>query len=266
MIFVITHKKFDDSILNSDIYKILHVGQNTNCKDEYLRDDGGVNISLKNAYFCELTGLYWIWKNNLMDDDELTGVVHYRRYFTTKEEYRAYSKLGKMPSVLDDTKILSQCNDHTVILPEKYRTLSTLRKSYRRCHDITDLELVREAIVKLCPEYEKAYLDTLSQHYGYYYNMIICRSKLLRQYCEWLFPILFCVENQMIHNKGDFYQDRVYGFLAERLLQVWIRYQELDVLEMPVFNTEEKPVTWIGRNSERIRYIINKYVRRNRNG
>ena len=57
MIYVITHKIFDESFIKNECYKILHVGKNNNCKNNYLRDDKGENISDKNPHYCELTGL-----------------------------------------------------------------------------------------------------------------------------------------------------------------------------------------------------------------
>ena len=37
----------------------------------------GDNIDNRNPYYCELTGLYYLWKHC---DDEIVGLEHYRRW------------------------------------------------------------------------------------------------------------------------------------------------------------------------------------------
>ena len=259
MIYVITHKKFDDSIISSPLYKVLHVGKNDDCKDYYLRDDSGDNISNKNDQFCELTGLYWIWKN-VVSDDEITGLVHYRRYFTTLAEYNEYRKNGCMPHILSDIQIKNIVNADTIILPSAYKTISTLRNSYKRCHNIFDLDVVETTIRQNFPEYFDLCKKVLAGHKGYYYNMFICTGKILREYCEWLFSILFAVENKLKSVERDEYQNRVYGFLSERLLQIWILKRRIRIIEFPVFNIEKQPQTYMKRNYDRICYLVHKYA------
>jgi len=263
MIYVITHKKFDDSIVDSNGYQILHVGKNDNCKENYLRDDTGDNISEKNSCFCELTGLYWIWKNSLQDD-EITGLVHYRRYFTDNQQYHNYAKKGIMPSPLDYSSICELIDEKTVVLPCAYKTLSTLRNSYRRCHDIQDLEVLENVLNELQSEYIKTFRNILKKHKGYYFNMVLCNGKTLKEYCSWLFPILYKVEESLKYEKGSNYQNRVYGFLSERLLQVWIIHNGYKIVEMPVFNVEQRPITLRKRNSDRIGYLVDKYIKHKR--
>ena len=79
-ILVATHKQYwmpEDSV-----YLPIHVGRKDKSDIGYIGDHTGDNISSKNANYCELTGLYWAWKN--LDADYI-GLVHYRRYFTRKE-------------------------------------------------------------------------------------------------------------------------------------------------------------------------------------
>ena len=52
--------------------------------NDVITDCEGENISIRNKQFCELTGLYWIWKNARED---YVGLVHYRRHFLLPENW-----------------------------------------------------------------------------------------------------------------------------------------------------------------------------------
>ena len=75
-ILVATHKQY--WMPEDKIYLPIHVGRVEKADLGYLGDDTGDNISAKNANYCELTGLYWAWKNLKCD---YIGLCHYRRYF-----------------------------------------------------------------------------------------------------------------------------------------------------------------------------------------
>ena len=78
-IYIATHKK--TSFPKSDDYIPIHVGKNLSEVDlGIIGDDTQSNISYLNKSFCELTALYWIWKNSKAEN---VGLVHYRRYFIT---------------------------------------------------------------------------------------------------------------------------------------------------------------------------------------
>ena len=74
-IFVACHKKCDTP--KDAIYLPLHVGAEGKDPIGFTPDNTGDNISSQNPIFCELTGLYWCWKNLQYD---YLGLVHYRRY------------------------------------------------------------------------------------------------------------------------------------------------------------------------------------------
>ena len=79
-ILVAAHKTY--WMPEDPVYFPLHVGAEGKADLGYVKDNSGDNISVKNPNFCELTGLYWAWKNLEAD---YVGLVHYRRYFTHKE-------------------------------------------------------------------------------------------------------------------------------------------------------------------------------------
>ena len=97
------------------MYLPVQVGAEGKENLNYQKDNVGENISNKNPYFCELTGLYWAWKNLNAD---YIGLVHYRRYFFLKKKhFKTEEEKFKNVLTLSDTDML--LNDVDVILPKK---------------------------------------------------------------------------------------------------------------------------------------------------
>lgn len=166
-----------------------------------IRDNQGKNISEKNRQYCELTALYWIWKNDCSD---YAGLGHYRRHFELDEE------------MLD--KLLA--SDIDVVLTIPILNFPSVGAVYKHDHLESDWKVMMDAIRILAPDYELAAREIQDGNYYYGYNMLIARKKILDSYCAWLFPILqYCEEHGQ--ERRDNYQGRYIGFLAERLLGIY---------------------------------------------
>ena len=82
-IFVCYHK--NTPIYKSECIIPIHVGKaNTELELDMIKDNTGDNISERNASWCELTALYWIWKNVQAD---YYGLFHYRRFLNFKNNF-----------------------------------------------------------------------------------------------------------------------------------------------------------------------------------
>ena len=62
----------------------------------------------------------------------------------------------------------------------------------------------------------------------------------MNRYCEWLFDILFELEKRIDVSGYDAYNARVFGFIGERLLDVWLETEGVHFCEMPVVNLEKQ--------------------------
>lgn len=256
MIYVITHKEFDDKKFCKDRYQVLHVGTNKNMKPYYLRDDVKDNIAEKNPHFCELTGMYWIWKNGEESADEIVGLVHYRRGFTSKKENSTYSFGGKVPQNMDFTLAERLLEKYDMIVPVPEKGFKTVYQTYAKMHHGEDLDLTREAISEVCPEYLAAFDKAMGEHFYFNGNMFIARKKDFDAYAKWLFSVYDELEKKIDLNKyEDVYQARVYGFISERLLNVWLLHNNINYKELPIFNTEIRSMNVFTKNIGRMKKI-----------
>jgi len=180
-------------------------------------DSTGENISHKNVNYCELTVLYWIWKNclDLTKDENCQkyyGLFHYRRWLDLSD--------------IDMEKIKK--NDIDVILPFPTVHEPDISEHHARYIKEQDWDAVLCALKELASEYYKAYDTIFSQKYMYNYNIMIARKEVLRNYCEWLFPILERVE-QLSVPRGNERADRYIGYIGENLLTLYFMFCKDDL-------------------------------------
>lgn len=215
-IFVMTHKKIDK--IDNEIYIPLHVGKTGKEDFGYLGDDTGDNISEKNASYCELTGLYWLWKNVKCD---VIGICHYRRFFTRDEK------------LLDKAYIEQKMEKYPIIVPNSssVKEESVYAQYAKIHHGCKDLDICREVIAEKYPQYLPAYDFTMKARLVSVGNMWITKKDIYDRYCAWLFDILFEAEKRIDTTGYDAYQRRVMGFLSERLFRVWLMLQPEKITE-----------------------------------
>lgn len=232
-IFVCTHKPFDPP--KDPIYVPLHVGKKGKPDLGYMGDDTGDEISDKNCYYSELTGLYWAARN--CPDADIKGSCHYRRYLIN-EQGKAYTA-AEIETILKEYDIMTT------------KTLS-LRSAYYdgfgENHNIKDLILAGEVLKEKFPAYYPVFERLVHENKTYFGNMIICRSELFDAYVNWLFEIFFQMEPQMDFTGYDDYHKRVFGFISEFLLKVYIIVNGLKVHESMVGMVGEKKETMEVKN------------------
>lgn len=227
-IFTVTHVPFTPP--EDPIYIPLQVGRSLHEDYGYLGDNTGENISAKNPLYSELTGLYWIWKNYAESD--YLGLCHYRRYFLNEN--------GNLMTEQDYRNILSH---YDVIIARPRSEKYDYQTIYSISHNIHDLEMTGEIIHEYSPEYYAAFQSAIAGHFCYIGNLFVAPRSLFCSYCEWLFSIFSVLEQRIDVTDYDEYHKRVFGFLSEQLLIVWIKQNGLSYYEADFGLSQEKAET-----------------------
>lgn len=238
-IVVATHREYP--IPEDPIYLPLQVGRVLGTKLPYVGDDTGLNISEKNPNFCELTGLYWAWKNL---DCEYIGLCHYRRYFGERNS----PFVPAQQRILRAEKATACLECAPILLPRRRNYfIETNYSQYVHAHHAEDLDNTRCILQERYAEYIPVYDTYMKKTTGHRFNMFVMRRDFLNQYCEWLFDILFELERRLDISSYIPYDQRVFGFVAERLLDVWIKTNRYSYTELPVVYTESRH--WIKKGT-----------------
>ena len=236
-IVVAAHKPY--SMPQDPVYLPVQAGSALHEPLGFTGDDSGENISKKNPNYCELTCLYWAWKN--LDADAL-GLCHYRRYFAGR---RFGSRWDRILTGEQAEKLLLKA---PVVLPKKRNYyIETGWSQYAHAHHEEDLLAVQAILKTRCPSYVPAFDRTLGRTIGHRFNMFIMRRETLDVYCTWLFGVLAELEAKLDISEYSSYDQRVFGFVAERLLDVWIETEGVLYCECPVIHMESQH--WLKKGS-----------------
>lgn len=230
-IFVVSHKPCD--VYNDSVYTPIHVGKEISKfnheMQNFIGDNTGVNISDKNSYYCELTALYWAWKNV---DCEYIGFCHYRRYF---EKKFSNENIEAAMSAVDAIIVKHTCFTDNIL---NYFINQLVPE---------DIHLFYLYMQKRFPEQKKLLDDyfvkgnTINPA-----NMIVCRKELFDKYASWLFSILFDLE-EIIKFSEYTNAKRVLGYLGEMLLGYYVKSNNLCISEMNI-------VPMIGQHHHLVHY------------
>ncbi len=255
-ILVSTHKPYkmpDDR----SIYLPIQVG----CDEVEERlgfqcDNTGDNISYKHRWYSDLSAMYWGWKNL---DCEYMGSCHYRRYFVSKKAKECSDPLFKYILSREELEeLLAKCP--VIVAPVRNYYIETNEQQYIHAHNKRDLEVCREVIADIYPDYLAKFDEVMHRTYSHKFNTFIMDRAHVDSFCTWLFAILFEIEKRIdIDAYNDVYQGRVLGYLAERLMDVWLEQDNVEYQEVKLAMLEKQ--NWFKKG---FNFLKRKFIKSSR--
>ncbi len=258
-ILICTHK--EEVMIDNKYFLPIQVGAAlSDINLPYTHDNNGDNISYKNKNYCELTAHYWAWKNL---ECEIIGLNHYRRFFDFKRRFKYFSpdrsfihKSNFKENTYNFPNLENLLTKYDIILPSKRSYPYNLFTQYSIFHINNDFRILREVITEKYPDYISAF-DEFFYHNNALsnYNMFITTKKHFNNYSHWLFSILFEVEKRV---KLSGYEDqaRLFGYLSERLINVYVQKNDLKVKYVPIIMPLNDNETF--SNPSNLRYSLRK--------
>lgn len=255
-ILVAVHK--ESMLPQNDIFLPIQVGRkNATIKLDMQGDDEGDNISDKNPQFCELTAIYWAWKN--LHESDYVGLFHYRRYLTVSKvnflktgqrilKYHFLKYFGNIffwgktyiqwPSLEMsfgiDAQNDSQNFSHFIQTQASKFDIVTLREIKLSNQNIktfwsitissTVIDNLEIIIQKEYPNYFDTYKSILHENKTFPCNMFVMRKEVFDVYANFIFTVLFKLESHLL-NLEITPLPRTMGYIGELLTSTFIYHK-----------------------------------------
>jgi len=239
-------------LISSDRIRPIHVG----CAlartplEGTISDATGVNISVRNPSYCELTAVYWAWKNDW--DSSHIGLMHYRRLLDfagtvnadTAEVWVSELNISDYTSATE-AWLDRHLADVDLVIPKPHKMGKSVAEHYRRGHKAEDFEAARRILAERHPDYLPDFDRVAQSKTLYIGNLFLMRRSLFEPYCDWLFNILDTLDQVPI-DRSDYstHQSRYLGFIAERLFTVFVTHlrrtrPNLKIQEVHILNLSD---------------------------
>lgn len=189
-----------------------------NIREKFIVDakHDGDNVDNLNPWYCELTGLYYLWKHC---KDDVVGLEHYRRCFINEKD-----------EILDKEKIDAILNSHDIILNRydfddvghmyKWNVQQKRLPEFKKIFTI--IKMHDPKLAEYCLEYQK------NHKFCYEGNMFICKKEIIDEYCAFLFDTLeLYLAGEKHFNRKLI--NRICGYLAEYTFGAWCEYKGLKI-------------------------------------
>lgn len=252
---IATHKSYQ--MPKDEMYIPIQSGAAMHSEElGYEKDNTGENISSKNANYSELTALYWLWKNVSAD---YKGLSHYRRHFSKNKNVSIFTQ-GTFNDVLDRQTLESKLEKADIVVPKKRNYyIESIESHYNHTHYPQDLVVKREIIEALYPDYLASYDKILQRKSAHMFNMFIMSEEKFDSYCEWMFSILFALEEKLDISEYNSFHARVFGRVSEILLDVWIDKNGYSYEEIPVIFMERR--SWLEKGTKflKAKFKVSRY-------
>jgi len=253
----------DHHLQNLKELNYIPVGLGKNAfSNDWLKDDTGINISYKNAYYGEYSFYYWFWKNRLsaISSNSWIGFSGYRYHWAQNNNIHS----DKLNTIINKEnfknyilkEIPNEWNNSEVILGEKIKinnwkfskifkhakkkfflNPSNFLKSNQNIKLHFDVfhgdGLLDKAIDVLDETDKKDFENFVKNEYSFNReNLFFCKSKtIIEKYFKSIFDWLEECEKIFGFDLNGYAKTRIYAFLAERYLSFW-------------FNKYTNPKTW----------------------
>ncbi len=248
-IFVSHRIDLDSVTIDNPLYVPVYCGAVYKDKSEWnpdiIGDDTGDNISQEREKFCELTVMYWAWKNQQAD---YYGLCHYRRYLSFAQEkfdidYNnkqhvvenelngdAVKKYGLLNEKIqeeikeNDCIIIEPIDITKVNTPEgcKKNILEHWKSWEKYISEEGAVEKLLKCIRKIKPHFYENVMDYLSTSNYFGFNCFVLKNEIFLDLCDTVFPILFELDKNIDYKYKSEVQTRTCGFMGEILVGAYI--------------------------------------------